>query len=184
MKRQDFRKKVDELSEEYLTYRYVILAVAAVLPAVLYTEYFLISILLVLTGVTSIAISRLEMNRSGVELVTFTAIFSGYVLGPESGAIIGFIAVLLQMFSGRPPGIYMLWVVPSFTVAGYVAGTVSMPLTRMGVVFPLVLQSFFMFTTFILMREKLPKYLQYAVFNIAFNYVLFQAIAQPLLGLV
>lgn len=165
-------------------HRYVLLLLAVMLPAVYFTRHWVAFLLMVLTVAVSFISTRTGVNRLGVETATFSTVVMGVTFGPEKGAVLGVVYILLQLFSGKPPGMYMLWVVPAFGLAGHLAG--SFPdtgIVRLGFSISLGLQSFFTLMTLVFMRRSVAKYLRYSVFNVIFNYVLFLAAGPAALSL-
>ncbi len=166
-------------------YKAVLLGALIVIPALFLTRYFLAFSLLVVTATTSILVNRFELNSFGIETVTFSAVILGRVFGPEVGAGLAFISIMLQMMIGSPPGIYILWVVPGYTAAGFIAGMMTATeVFLFGAATVVGLQSGFLFFTAVLMPSQLGRYVPYAVLNVLFNIVLFKAFATPLLSMV
>ena len=155
------------------------------IPAFFLRKYFVAFSLMILTVALSLAVNRFDANRLGIELATFSTVTMGTIFGPRIGAALGFIYIMLQIFSGSTPGIYMMWVVPAYTVLGYFVGNFSgMDIVQLGIYASVVVQSFFVFMTFVTSRSRLPKFIQYVMFNLTFNFFLFQSFAKPLLGLI
>ncbi|MFB6241797.1 MAG: hypothetical protein ABEJ36_03275 [Candidatus Nanosalina sp.] len=163
------------------------LAVLAVLsvPAFFYTRYFAAFGLMVVTLLASLIVNSYNLNRMGIELATFSTVTMGFVFPAEISAILGFIYISLQIFSGSTPGIYMLWVIPSMTVAGYLIGNFEyLGVVQAGIYASIALQSFFILMTLLTSRSRLPKFIQYVVFNLTFNFFMFKTFAQPLLSII
>lgn len=154
------------------------------LPAFFLTSYFAALTLMVLTVAMSLMVNRYNLNRFGLELATFSTVTMAAVFGPTAGAILGLVYICLQMFSGSTPGVYMIWVVPSYAAAGYVTAGLSMDIVTLGLYTSVIMQSFFTFMTFLTSRSRLPKFIQYVVFNLAINFFLFKTFARPFLSAV
>lgn len=164
--------------------RHIFLTAIILVAGYFYTTYITLIGLLTATFLVSVVVNRYEINRLGIELATFSTILSGITFGPEQGALLGIVFITIQLFTGKPPGIYMIWVIPSYGVAGYVTGHITgLEVDQIGLASAVMLQAFFSLTTLILMRNRLPRYLQYAFFNIVFNAVLFTTIGGPVLNL-
>jgi len=168
--------------EKYISTRRVFLFSLMAIPALFLTNYFIAFTLMLLTVALSLAVNRFGLNRFGLELATFSTVTMAQVFGPETGAILGLVYICLQMFSGSTPGVYLMWVVPSYVAAGYFAGTSTLDVTTLGLYTAITLQSIFTFMTFLTSRSRLPKFIQYATFNITINMLLFQTIAGPLMS--
>lgn len=166
--------------DRFLSWRRGLLALIFLLPAFFLPGYFTAFSLMVLTVALSLAVNRLGLNRFGLELSTFSTVTMAYVFGPTAGALLGLTYITLQLFSGNTPGVYLIWVLPSYVAAGYITGGLGMDIVTVGIYTSIVLQSVFTFMTFLTSRSRLPKFVQYAAFNITFNIVLFQTVATPL----
>lgn len=169
--------------KDVFSYRRLFLIAVMFIPAFFLTDYFTAFSLMLLTVIISLAVNRFGLNRFGLELATFSTVTMAKVFGPEAGALLGLVYICLQMFSGSTPGVYMIWVVPSYVATGYLAGTSSIEIATLGLYSAIILQSIFTFMTFVLSRSRLPKFIQYAIFNITINMLLFQTVAGPLLNI-
>ncbi len=166
-------------------YKAGLLGLLIVIPALFLTRYFLAFSLLAVTATTSMMVNRFELNSFGIETVTFSAVILGRVFGPEAGAALAFIAIMLQVMIGSPPGVYILWVAPGYTAAGFIAGMIAATdIFLLGAATVVGLQTSFLFFTAVLMPSQLGRYVPYAVLNVLFNIVLFKALGPPLLAAV
>ncbi len=117
-------------------------------------------------------------------MTTFTVILAGMVFGPVNGAIAGFVLVLLQMIVGQQMGVYVLWVVPSYAVAGAVAGILGPSAVVMtGIGITVALHVAFTIFTAIFTPGAVARYLPYAAGNVLVNILLFEFAAGPVLAL-
>ncbi len=163
-----------ERVRDYVSLRSILLASVVLASAYFFTQKALMVLMAVTVLVFSHFTSKYNINRFGLELSSFFTITTGYALGPETGAVFGLILITLQAFSGGAPGFYILWVIPSYGLAGYLAGTYSsMPLSQIGPMLVAGFQTFFLTMTVIFSRGYTVKYFQYAVFNFAINTTLF-----------
>ena len=169
---------------DFLTRRRIFLFVLLIVPAFFLTSYFAAFVLMVLTVAVSLLVNRYNLNRFGIETATFSTVTMATVFSPETGAALGLIYICLQMFSGSTPGVYMIWVVPSYAVAGYIVGGLNMDIVTVGLYTSVILQSIFTFMTFLTSRSRLPKFIQYVVFNLTINFFLFKTLARPFLSAV
>lgn len=188
---KDFREKAEEastrLKEEagkfsglnFLTRRRIFLLSLLILPAFFLTSYFAAFVLMILTVAVSLLVNRYNLNRFGIETATFSTVTMATVFGPETGAALGLVYICLQMFSGSTPGVYMIWVVPSYAAAGYIIGGLNTDIITVGLYTSVILQSIFTFMTFLTSRSRLPKFIQYVVFNLTINFFLFKTLATP-----
>ena len=154
-------------------------------PAVFFRQYFTAFALMLLVTAVSVITNRFELGRFGIELATFSSITMATVFPPKIAAALGFTYIILQIFSGSTPGIYLTWVIPTYTLVAYTIATMNITdIVQIGIYATALSQTFFATMTFLMSRSRLPKYIQYAAFNLAFNFLLFQSFAEPLLALV
>ncbi|MFB6190639.1 MAG: hypothetical protein ABEJ91_03640 [Candidatus Nanohaloarchaea archaeon] len=179
--KERFSDAVERLPE--VRKRYVALITLVAVGMVFFQEYFIGFLLVAATVTFGVLSKRAELNRLGLELATFSTVLAGYHFGPETGAVMGLILMLSQMLTGRP-GVYILWVIPTYAVAGYAAGFFSgTGIATLGTAIAAGMQVVFIFFTALLSRGRLGEYLQYAAFNFAFNLILFHAIGPLVLEL-
>jgi len=154
-------------------------------PALFLRRYFIAFSLMVLVTILSMAVNRFDIGRFGLELATFSSITMATVFPPRIAAVLGFTYIVLQIFTGSTPGIYMIWVIPTYTIVSYVVASIQVSnITQIGIYATILSQLFFAFMTFLTSRSRLPKYIQYATFNLVFNILLFQSFAEPLLNII
>lgn len=165
-------------------YRAVLLVLLVAVPALFLTDYFALGILLVAPVVMAWLVKYAEIRWSGVELATFSTVMLGMAFGPRLGAILGLFVVTTQMIVGQWIGPYILWVIPSYAVAGAVAGLLSTtnPVT-LGIGITIGIHAIFLVFTAFMTPGGLPKYTPYAIGNIIFNIILFQAVGAPVAGI-
>ena len=176
------RRELEDLEgPNFLSGRRIFLLALMAVPALFLTSYFAAFILMVLTVALSLTVNRYNLNRFGLELATFSTVTMATVFGPRIGAVLGLVYICLQMFSGSTPGVYMIWVVPSYAAAGYITAGLNMDIVTLGLYTSVILQSIFTFMTFLTSRSRLPKFIQYVVFNLTINFFLFKTVARPFL---
>ncbi|MFB6191339.1 MAG: hypothetical protein ABEJ64_02835 [Candidatus Nanohaloarchaea archaeon] len=157
-------------------FKYPLAAALLVLASVFWQDYLIGFLMVATTAAVSFLVKRADLNKLGIETSTFFTVVAGYHFGPETGAMLALLLIVAQVFTGKP-GVYILWVIPSFVAAGYVAGTFSgMDITLLGPLLSAGLQAIFVFFTIFMSRSRLGKYFQYAAFNVAFNLLLFNAL--------
>lgn len=179
----EINSALQQLQEYWTVIGSIALVLALAVSYRIYPSYTLVTLLLLLTFLTSIVLKRLEMNHFGIEFGTLTTITTGAALGPEKGAIIGLIAITLQVFIGSS-GSYILWVIPGYVLAGLTAGFLGPSSIKIyGILIVIALQTFFVLSTALLIPENLGRYSVYAAFNVAFNVILFQSVAPQIIGL-
>lgn len=167
-----------------LNLRHVFLAGLIVGSAYYFTRHILLAIMGATTVLLSHYSTKFRLNNFGLEAASLFTIASGYALGPVNGFYLGLTFIMLQAFTGGPPGFYVLWVIPSYGLAGYLAGSYNhIPIESLGPMLVAGFQTFFFTMTLIFSREYTAKYFHYAVFNFAFNTVMFTAVAPTIIQL-
>jgi hypothetical protein len=164
-------------------YRSLIFLTAFGFLAVISTKYVVTAALMVSVFLLAYTVNYLELWVLGIELATLTAVLIGAAFGPVIGALAGIIAVLGHLFGGQYMSIYVFWLVPSYAAAGYLAGTLNMPITQLGIAILFGLHAVFFAFMAVFDSEEIPVYIVYGALNIGFNIFLFQAVAPVLFGL-
>lgn len=163
----------------------LLLAAAAVSVAVLYFTSYIVTAALVL-GVAAVAwtMNRAGMKRVGIELSTLSTVLIGVSYGPVVGAAMGFAVIMLQVTAGQYTGSYIIWVIPSYAVAGLLSGVMSsMDVFVLGMGLTVGMQAIFAALTSFTASGRLQAYLPYAVTNVVFNLLVFRYVAPVLLPL-
>lgn len=184
---QKIRKKAKKYNQKTPKPSKVQIATLALMsiPALFLRRYFVAFILMILVVMMSLLTNRFEIGRFGLELATFSSVTMAFVFPPEIAAALGFTYIILQIFSGSTPGIYLTWVIPTYTLMAYIISTMDFTnIAQTGIYATVASQALFATMTFITSRDRLPKYIQYAAFNLAFNVLLFQSFAEPLVSLI
>lgn len=161
-----------------------ILLIGLVIGSTLFfTDYMLVAALIILTVITPLALNHLGLKGLGIELVTLTTVIIGINFGPEAGAIAGFLLMATHMISGQFTGAYILWVIPSYAVAGFIAGTAGLEITVLGIALAVGMNVAFTALTMAVTPEAIRYFVPHAAGNIVFNALLFTQIAPQLLAL-
>lgn len=159
--------------------KYLILGFAILVTALILQKFFLIFMLMILSLIISFFIGMFQMSKSiGIELVTFTTILAGFAFGPSWGIAIGLVLIILHFTLGHfAAGPYVLWVVPSYALIGFLAGTITgLDFVTMGVYMTIGLNAFNLFATITTYSQNLGNYLPFSITNILFNLILFNQI--------
>jgi len=163
--------------------RYLTLLIILVLAVIFFRRYSVVIGLMVATGVVSWATSELSLRWTGIEAATLTTVLVAVAFGPVYGAVIGFLTIVLQMMAGGYIGMYMLWVVPSYAIAGFLVGSMATGgIVQTGIYTIVGLQAVFSLFTLALSPGRIGKYLPYAVGNVIFNVLAFQMLAPMILA--
>ena len=163
------------------------LKVMLIIALLLITALFFFNLLVVLSLIiVSLAISFLVgksriIRHIGIELVAFTTIITGVVYGGGISILIGLILIIFHLAMSGYFGTYVIWVVPEYTLMGYVASLMTtMSITSVGLAIVIGISVLNMFFTFLVFRENVIRYLPWVMTNIIFNAVLFFFLAPPL----
>lgn len=132
---------------------------------------------LVLIGATiglSLLSSISKLRYFGLELVTFTVVLLGAAYGPVIGLVSGFVLETAHILLSRRVGYYDMWVIPSFGIAGFIAGSLSgISIVFLGVGLTLLLHGIHLTLSFLTAGAPAMKYNIYVLPNILLNVLLF-----------
>lgn len=177
----DIKEKLQGTIDNSVT-RKLVLFIPLIAAVFLLTDLVVISVLAVLSIITPIFLKYLGIKRLGIELVTLTTVLTALQLGPEAGAIAGLVLMTAHMVAGQFSGAYILWVIPSYAIAGFVAGIAGLDITTLGIGIAVVLNTLFTaITSFVSPPEALSAQIPHAVGNTVFNTVIFLYVAPQLL---
>jgi len=178
--REEFQEFLERIKNP-LVYRAIGLVALLAAGAFMFTSYVVTAILVVGVGVISWSMHKLQVKRIGVELTTLSTVLIAVTYGPLIGAIAGFGLIILQITAGQYTGGYIIWVIPSYPVAGIIAGiSSSMEIFTLGAGLIIGMQMVFAILTSVSAAGRLDKYLPYAVTNIIFNLAVFYYVAPAL----
>lgn len=179
----DIKENLNTIIENSI-FRKLVLAIPLVAGIFLITDIIVISILAALAIITPIFLNYAGIKMLGIELVTLTTVLTALQMGAGAGAIAGLILMTAHMVAGQYSGVYLFWVIPSYAAAGFVAGTVSLDITVLGIGIAVVLNTVFTALTSIMSPpQALSAQIPHAVGNIVFNSILFLYLAPQLLAM-
>lgn len=165
-------------------FRKLLLLLPLVAGVFLITDLMVISILAVLTVILPIFLNYAGIKMLGIELVTLTTVLTALQMGAEAGAIAGLVLMTAHMVAGQFSGAYILWVIPSYAVAGFIAGSVGVDITILGIGIAVVLNALFTaLTSAISPPGALSGQIPHAIGNTVFNALLFMYVAPQLLAM-
>ena len=168
--------------------RVFLIAISLLILAFVLQKFFIIAILAVGSVAISFFIGTFQMAKSiGIELVTFTAVLTGFVFGPVMGAIIALVLIILHLIIGQfSAGPYILWVIPAYVTMGFLSGTLTGDISfdLLGIYLTLAINLFNLILTVITFPQNLGNYLPFSVTNILFNFLLFSQLGLPLASLI
>jgi len=85
-----------------------------------------IVLLVVIAIAVAIIVGKFDMNKIGIELVTFTTVLSGFLFGPFVGASVGAVLLTLHFFISSSLGTYIIYAVPTMAIIGLMSGYPAM----------------------------------------------------------
>jgi hypothetical protein len=180
-------ERLDDLKQKVKDpklYRPVILAAAAAVAALYFTSYVVTAALVVGVAVVAFLVNKANMKQVGIELATFSTVLIAVTYGPLVGGLMGLGLVFLQITAGQYTGSYIIWVIPAYGVAGFIAGSFSgAGVFALGFGITVGLQAVFAALTAVTASGNLGRYMPYAVTNVIFNFFAFQYLALVLLPL-
>src|SRR3989344_4702153 len=77
--------------------------------------------LIVASMLLSLFVNKTNIRNIGVEFILLTTVFAGINYGPEAGAIVGFVLITFHLIVAQYMGPYVLWVIPQYALAGFLA---------------------------------------------------------------
>ena len=83
---------------------------------------FIVFLLIVATVVVAFFVGQFELKKFGIELVTLTAVMSGFLYGPMVGAAVGAFLLTVHLIVAKSLGSYVLYCIPTMAVVGMLAG--------------------------------------------------------------
>jgi hypothetical protein len=179
----EIRENLRDMMENGITKK-LLLLLPLVAAAFLITDVIIISLLAALSIILPIFLNYAGIKMLGIELVTLTTVLTAIQMGPEAGAIAGFVLMTAHMVAGQFSGPYILWVIPSYAIAGFIAGTVNLEITVLGIGIAVVLNTVFTVLTYLVSPpEALSGQIPHAVGNTAFNAAIFLYVAPQLLAM-
>ena len=111
------KKKNDTSYKKYLLFLAIFLLLFIIFKGVL-----IIAILIILSLGMSYIVNNYNLRQYGFELVTFVGVLTGMKYGPLYGLIVSFILITYHMVFGGFIAQYVFWVIPSYSLAGLIAG--------------------------------------------------------------
>ncbi|MEK6917022.1 MAG: hypothetical protein AABW92_04720 [Nanoarchaeota archaeon] len=157
----------------------IILLLYAIFKGVL--GILILSILILLSLSMSYIVNIYGLRQFGLELVTLVGVLAGVKYGPLPAFILTFVLITYHLLAGGFFAQYVFWVIPSYSIAGALAGFFSgIDIAILGLYLTLGINITNTFFTAITSPGYLFKYLPFAITNVIFNAILFATIAKPL----
>lgn len=174
--------QISDLVDGRAIYLTVIIAIFSVLLWI-HTEYMAIAFLILITVVVAWLVKILGLKWAGIETATFATVVTAAVTDTLTGAVAGFILITSQMAARQQFGVYILWVIPSYVIAGALTGYFQPSnIFQFGMGITVALHAVFMVLTGMKTPAALSNYVPYATINVGLNLVLFKFLASPLIS--
>jgi len=158
-----------------------IIAILVLLFAV-FKGVFVLLVLMLLSLSMSYFVNKLQLRNFGIELVTLIAVLTGMKYGPWTALGITFILILYHLAAGGFFGPYWFWVIPSYCLAGVIAGFFPVAnVATLGMYVTIGINIVSTLFTGITSPTFLPKYLPFVISNVIFNILLFNLVGNVLL---
>ena len=147
-------------------------------------QFFIISFLIILSLTLSYCLGIWHIRGLGIELVLLVTVITGFSYGSIMALIVGLVLITFHMIVSQHAGVYLLWVIPGYSIAGFFSGTTTLGIAYFGFIATLILNAVNFLITVIVCRENLGKFLPFSITNIFFNSLLFLYIAPHVMNFV
>jgi hypothetical protein len=162
--------------------RYLKLIGIMALLFAIFKGVFILVILIGLSLSMSYLVNYIKLRNLGIELVTLIAVLVGIKYGSMPAFLITFVLILYHLAAGGFFGTYWFWVIPSYCLAGVIAGFFQAEdISRLGFFLTLGINMITSVFTAIATPGFLPRHLPFAVSNVIFNVILFNLLGKTLL---
>jgi hypothetical protein len=151
-----------------------------------FRHYLLLLGFLTVNVISSALLKVVRRNQIGIELVMFSTVMSGVIYGPVYGAVMGAVSMIIDYAFATRLSFFSIITVPSYAAVGYIAGLIggSVGITPLGIMLTVIYVVVSNALIVGLMGGTLSKSLRFAATDIAFNAVLFSAVAPYVLDMV
>jgi hypothetical protein len=83
---------------------------------------FVILVLSALSLVVAFFVGEFMIRNVGIELVTFTTVFVGFLYGPATGFLFGMVLLIIHSILSRMLGPYVIYCIPMMGIVGFLSG--------------------------------------------------------------
>jgi len=160
-----------------LSKKTVLIALPLLILFLLLKQFFVVSFLIVLSLALSYFLGVWHVRGLGIELVLLVTVITGFAYGSTMALIVGLVLITFHMIVSQHAGVYLIWVIPGYGIAGFFSGTTAMSITYFGVLATLILNTVNFLITAIVYKENLGKFLPFSITNVIFNSFLFLYLA-------
>ena len=106
----------------------------------------------------------------GVEFITLSTIFIGFIYGPVTGVVYGTAFLLAHLLIGDYYiGVYLVWLLPEYALLGFLSGVFSSSISSLSLFLIVGMNALNLILTGFLEGDRLGKHLPYVVGNIVIN---------------
>jgi len=161
----------------------LIIAIPLIIMFIFVREVSVLSALIIASLILSYFMGQWRMKAVGLELVMLIAVLTGMTYGPMAGAIIAFVMIVIHMIATEHVNAYLLWVIPGYSIVGFLAGATELSIRAFGIYATLGLNLINLMITAIIFRENVGKFMPFAITNVMFNLFLFFFIAPGLMDI-
>ncbi len=158
--------------------RILIVAAIAIVIVIFVSNLIVFAGLIVISIVLSIFVNKANIRNIGIEFILLTTVFAGVNYGPETGVIVGFALITFHLIVAQYMGPYILWVVPQYALAGFLAGKfTSLQISTLGFYLAILMSVIGIFFTLLFTRDNFGDYIPYVITNLIFNFLIFKFLA-------
>lgn len=106
----------------------------------------------------------------GIEFITLSTIFIGFIYGPVTGAVYGTAFLLAHLLIGDYYiGVYLVWLLPEYALLGFLSGVFGSSISSLSLFLIVGMNVLNLILTGFLEGDRLGKHLPYVVGNIVIN---------------
>lgn len=166
--------------------KYLAIIFVLILLFLVFTKLTAIIILMAASIAVSLFMAVVPLRWLGLEFVTFASILSAVISkSPLIGAVVAFILISFHMFITRSLNIYILWVVPTYCVAAFIAGFFpATNIVALGIFMTLAINIVQFLFSLIISPSQLPKLLPWSITAVLINMFFFRVLALPILSMI
>lgn len=163
----------------------VLLAIVLLILLVFAKGPFVIATFFIATILLAVLINISKIRIIGIEFATFLGAITAIAYDPLTGAILGAVLIAIHMAVANYIGPYIVWVVPSYAIGGYVAGIMGNAgsIVATGLYVTLLINGINLFFTMVIYRQHIGAYMPYLLTNIIINFFIFSAFGENALAL-
>lgn len=110
------------------------------------------------------------LKYAGIEFITLSTIFVGFIYGPVIGAVYGTALLLAHLLIGDYYiGVYLVWLIPEYALLGFLSGAFNSIISSLSLFLIVGMNVLNLILTGFLEGDRLGKHLPYVIGNIVIN---------------